>query len=124
MKLVVAFLLGMMTMVAIQGKTADWLVGSGIALHLNGKTYCNEITAGLGVERVDGDWRYSAGFYDNSNCRWSVYAGMAWTPFRIFGAAVGALGGGVTGYKNDLTPVGAGFAAFEGRRWGLDLTYI
>jgi hypothetical protein len=102
-------------------KAERWLVTSGYAFHLDGSDYCNEITAGLGLEFGE---RYSTGFYYNSNCRWSAYVGKAWTPLALGDWKVGGLVGGVTGYDTPIMPVGALFGSLEGKKYGLNLTYI
>jgi hypothetical protein len=121
-------LLAVVSVVAIgklnNARAESWLVVSGLALHLDGNKYCNELTQGLGLESVEGSKRYSVGFYRNSNCHWSAYAGRAWTPLRLGSVAFGVLGGGVTGYDHAITPVGALFAAVDSKPWGLNVTYI
>lgn len=97
-----------------------WAVMSGIAVHLDGREHCNSVTTGLGVERGT----YSAGFYRNSNCRWSTYAAKAWLPLQYDKWRGGLLGGAVTGYANKLTPVLAFAATFENKNYGLNIIGI
>jgi hypothetical protein len=126
-KLVVAFLLGAIAMVAIQGKTADdWLVVSGISYHLqrNGQ---NERNWGLGWERrLSENWNLSVGAYDNSSNRLSVYGAAGYTPYRCWIAKCGVITGLVTGYEQDQKPtVLGGFAAtVEGRDMGFNFIFI
>lgn len=120
MKTFAAFLLGMVTMVCFQGRTADWIVISGLAKHLDGQQHCNSTTSGIGLEVND----YAAGIYRNSNCRWSLYGAKAWLPLRYGSLRGGLIGGVVTGYETPLMPV-AGFAAtYEGKTYGINLILI
>ena len=123
-RFVLGLAVGFALAVGASGRAENWLVVSGVAFHLDGKRYCNEITQGLGLESVNGNSRYSVGFYRNSNCHWSLYAGKAWTPLHVAGADFGVLGGGVTGYGRAVTPVGALFASVDRKPWGLNVTYI
>jgi hypothetical protein len=118
-KTLVAFLLGMVAMVCLQGKADTWIVVSGLAKHLDGGEHCNSITTGLGYERTQiGNDRtqigYSFGFYRNSNCAWSFYAARSWLPLSLqvsdWRLRAGGIAGGVTGYTSAVLPV-AGLAA-------------
>lgn len=116
----VAFLLGMAAAVAIQGHTQDWIVQNGLAIHFDGRDHCESTTPGLGIEHGD----YSAGFYRNSNCRWSAYAAQSWTPLRMGPVRLGSIAGGVSGYGRPITPVAGLVASWEGSRYGMNLIYI
>lgn len=98
----------------------DWMVGSGLAKHMDGGEHCNSVTTGMGIERSD----TALGFYRNSNCRWSVYAAKAWMPVRSGWLRAGVMGGGATGYGRPITPAGAFAAALEGERFGVNLIYV
>lgn len=119
-----AFLAGLLVGIGMTGKAADWLVGSGVAVHLDGKDYCNDITTGLGLETVEENVRSSVGFYRNSNCHWSAYIGRGWTPLHYGPVSLGVLVGAVTGYDMAITPVGALLASIEGKKLGLNVSYI
>lgn len=115
----VLVLLGALAFAGI-GKAQDWLVLSGVAVHLDGK-HCNDLTTGLGVEHNG----YAAGFYRNSNCKWSAYAAKAWLPITAGHWRAGVLGGLVTGYATSpVLPVAALSITYEGRRYGLNLIGI
>lgn len=120
-------LCGLLLTIGIQGRTQDWLVGSGLVRHLNGGGHCNDrVTPGFGVEiSRSANARVAAGIYDNSNCRVSSYAAYVWTPLHYGRLHVGALAGGVTGYSQyPVLPALALTAAYEARRWGVNLIYI
>lgn len=103
----------------------DWLVGSGVAIHISGGHHCNSFTAGIGIEhRISETWRAAAGLYDNSNCNVSAYTAGVWLPLRFDRIRLGALGGLVTGYRASIMPVGGLAASYEARRWGSNLIYI
>jgi hypothetical protein len=62
----------------------DWLSLHGLAKHLDGGIHCNSTTSGLGFEHgVTSAFRTIAGFYRNSNCRYSAYAGAAYLPLQL-----------------------------------------
>ncbi|HZR02816.1 MAG TPA: hypothetical protein VFA81_06575 [Burkholderiales bacterium] len=118
----VAFILGMVAAVAIQGRAQTWLIGSGLAIHLDGKRHCNSITEGGGLEHDD----YAVGFYRNSNCRWSLYAGRSWMPLYLqsAGLRLGAIAGVVTGYNSAVLPVAALAASVGTERYKLNIIYV
>lgn len=122
--LIVGVILAFLSVLAV-GKLArafaeDWLVISGLAKHLDGREHCNSVTSGLGLE-YDG---YAAGFYRNSNCRWSAYAAKSWLPLRAGQVRIGGLVGAVTGYGATLLPVAAFAASLEGEKYGLNLVLV
>ena len=110
---------------AVACAAQDWLVVNGLVAHLEG-TYCNNrITEGLGYEHAAGELRFAVGFYDNSNCRYSSYAAAAWLPARLSERVrLGVIGGGVTGYKANVTPAGGLTLTYEGERYGFNLIGI
>lgn len=118
-----AVLVAAFAIVAVS-KAETSLIGSGLALHTDGKEHCNSKTYGLGIEEKSGNWRDMFGFYKNSNCRWSAYVGRAWTPLCISLVCAGPLAGVVTGYENKLTPVGGIAAAVETKPVGLSIIFI
>lgn len=102
-----------------------WLVGSGVALHLDGAHHCNWFTKGAGIEHnIAGNWRLAAGVYDNSNCNMSVYAAAAWLPLSYGSLRFGLIGGAVTGYRASVTPAGGIVTGYERRRWGVNAILI
>lgn len=103
----------------------DYLVVSGLAVHLDGDKHCNSFTSGLGVERpISGTLRYALGFYDNSNCRWSSYAAVAWLPLTLGNWRGGTISGLVTGYRDTILPAAGVVFSYERPRWGLNLIVI
>lgn len=65
----------------------------------------NENNPGIGYESDDGIHRVMLGGYKNSERRNSLYALAGYTPFRLGDLQAGIVGGGVTGYRRDITPV-------------------
>jgi hypothetical protein len=124
MKLALAFLLGAVTMVCIQGRSEEskrWFVVSGVAHHLDGGGYCNNrITKGLGIE-IDG---WAIGGYDNSNCNLSFYAAKYWLPLRFENWRLGAFAGAVSGYGPAVLPAAGLALTYEGKKWGANLSLI
>ena len=99
----------------------DWVIGSGIPIHLDGEKHCNDrVTPGFGVE-VHG---YAIGVYDNSNCKTSFYAAKFWTPLKYGALKLGTLGGLATGYTAPVLPVGGFVAAVEGAVYKLNIIFI
>lgn len=120
-----AFLLGMAAMVAIQGWSQSYAVVSGLAIHLDGEKHCNSFTSGLGVERpLFGTLRYAAGFYDNSNCRTSTYIAGAWLPLAPGNWHAGTIAGAVTGYRERILIAGGAVVSYERPKWGINLILI
>ena len=65
----------------------------------------NNVTQGAGALcPVDGDWSLAAGTYFNSILKPSVYAGAVWQPVRLGPVRAGLYGGGVTGYRDEVSP--------------------
>lgn len=65
----------------------------------------NNDTPGIGALcPVDGDWSLAAGAYFNSVRKQSFYAGAAWQPVRLGPVKAGLYGGGVTGYRDEVSP--------------------
>lgn len=123
--LIIAFLLGMAAMVAMQGRAETWLVVNGLAQHLGDGSYCNNhVTKGLGIEQ--NDWQI--GFYDNSNCQLSAYVAKSWLPiylqFSDWRVRTGVIAAAVTGYADIPLPAFGLAASFERERWGANLIFI
>jgi hypothetical protein len=118
-KLVFAFLLGAVAMVAIQGKTADWLTSTVRSYHMERKGY-EEQNYGLGVETdVSQRTRLALGFYRNSERRDSLYGAVGWGNWRGCGMA-----GAVTGYNDTVAPLAGLVLSYEGREWGANLLLL
>ena len=65
----------------------------------------NNATPGIGALcPINGDWSLAAGTYFNSLRQQSVYAGAAWQPVRLGPVKAGLYGGGVTGYRDEISP--------------------
>lgn len=122
----IAFILGMAAMVAIQSWAQTYVIGSGVAFHLDNDSHCrNHFTPGLGLERaVSENWRLSLGAYSNSNCRLSKYIAAAWVPFRVAELKIGAIAGLVTGYREAVLPAAGLAATYEWKRYKLNVVYI
>lgn len=116
-----AFLLGMAAAIAIQGHTQSWVIGSGLAFHLDGGKHCNDhVTPGFGVETKG----YAVGLYSNSNCKTSAYAAKFWTPIQYGAVKLGTLAGLVSGYSYPILPVAGLVASWEGAVYKLNLILI
>jgi hypothetical protein len=103
----------------------DWVALHGLAKHLDGHVHCNSTTSGLGIEHgISESWRTMAGFYRNSNCRYSGYAGGAYLPLTLGPVHLGGLAGLATGYKVSPLPAAGFVAALEWRRFGVDVVFI
>jgi hypothetical protein len=112
-------------MACAEANAQDWLSLHGLAKHLDGKVHCNSTTSGLGVEHgISQTVRAMAGFYRNSNCRYSAYAGGAYTPLALGQVHLGALAGVVSGYRNSVLPAAGLVAALEWQRFGVDVVFI
>jgi hypothetical protein len=123
-KLAVAFLLGMVAMVAIQGKTADWLTATVRSHHMErGKGY-EEQNYGFGIETdVSQRIRLALGFYRNSERRDSLYGAAVWCPpYLQYGNWRGCgMAGGATGYNDTVAPLAGFVLSWEGREWGVNI---
>jgi hypothetical protein len=123
-KLAVAFLLGAVAMVAIQGKTEDWLTATVRSYHMErGKGY-EEQNYGFGIETdVSQRIRLALGFYRNSERRDSVYGAAVWCPpYLQYGNWRGCgMAGGATGYNDTVAPLAGFVLSWEGREWGVNI---
>lgn len=113
--LIAAFLLGLLVGIGMSGRAADYVVVSGLALHLDGATHCNTyVTPGIGYEHtLSKNWQLSVGAYDNSNCRLSAYVAGAWLPLKFSDWRLGTISGLVSGYNNSVLPVGGLVFSYE-----------
>jgi hypothetical protein len=126
-KLAVAFLLGAVAMVAIQGKTEDWLTATVRSYHMErGKGY-EEQNYGFGIETdVSQRIRLALGFYRNSERRDSLYGAAVWCPpYLQYGNWRGCgMAGGATGYNDTVAPLAGAVLSYEGREWGANLLIL
>jgi hypothetical protein len=126
-KLAVAFLLGAVAMVAIQGKTEDWLTATVRSYHMErGKGY-EESNFGAGIETdVSQRIRLALGFYRNSERRDSLYGAAVWCPpYLQYGNWRGCgMAGGATGYNDTVAPLAGAVLSYEGREWGANLLIL
>jgi hypothetical protein len=124
-KLAIAFLLGMAAAIAIQGRTEDWVIGSGLVRHLSGKEHCNDRwTPGFGVERNGQVYGLAVGIFDNSNCRVSGYVAGSWRPLQLGSWKLGGIAGIVSGYNKTVFPAAGAAASYERKHWGVNVIYL
>ena len=126
MKLAVAFLLGMVAAVAMQGKAADWLTSTVRSYHMERKGY-EEQNYGLGVEtEVTQRLRLALGVYRNSERRDSLYGAAVYCPVSVrWGNWRGCgLAGGVSGYNDTVAPLAGLVLSYEGKEWGANLRIL
>jgi hypothetical protein len=111
-------------MVAIQGKTADWLTATVRSHHMErGKGY-EEQNYGFGIETdVSQRIRLALGFYRNSERRDSLYGAAVWCPpYLQYGNWRGCgMAGGATGYNDTVAPLAGFVLSWEGREWGVNI---
>ena len=125
--LLAAFLLGLLAGVGLSGRTQDYVVISGLALHLDGARHCNTyVTPGIGYEHaLSKTWKLSVGAYDNSNCKLSSYVAGAWLPLKYGSFKLGTISGLVSGYNNSILPVAGLVLSYEPKnRIGLNFLFI
>ena len=124
MKLAVAFLLGMVAAIAMQGKAADWLTSTVRSYHMERKGY-EEQNYGLGIEQeVTHTLRFALGVYRNSERRDSLYGAAVWCP-ASWGSWRGCgLAGGVTGYNETVAPLAGGVLMYEGKKYGFNVLLL
>lgn len=113
------------------GETTYYLDINGLSKHLGEDQSLNERNYGFGITREKESNRLvrmlSAGGYKNSYGDPSFYAGAGIA--KRFGKEyymdVGAIGGGITGYENKVSPMAAGLVAFGKKNLGrLNLMYV
>jgi hypothetical protein len=76
---------------------------TGLSLHA--KSGFNGVNIGLGVEKkVEGDLSVAAGVFTNSIDNNSVYVAGKYKVLQINDVSISLMAGGVTGYKNAVTP--------------------
>lgn len=114
-------LFGLCLAIGLSGHAQTYLVVSGFAQHLSHGSHCNNhLTPGIGIEYHD----YAVGVFDNSNCNVAAYAAKIWTPLKLGYMRLGAISGVVSGYNSSVLPVAGAVAAYERKRWGVNLIFI
>lgn len=91
--------------------------------HFERRGYC-ELNPGLGVERGGRDFRMIAGTYRNSLCESSAYIGISYAPLKQGRLRFGFAGVVFTGYKDRAILTALPVAAYEERRWGVNLVLV
>jgi hypothetical protein len=120
----VAVLLGAIVITGLCS-AQDWLVVNGLAKHLDGGIHCNSTTSGLGLEHdFTRSTKAIVGFYRNSNCRYSSYAGAGYLPLHVGTVSLGGVFGMVTGYRVSPMPAAAFAASIEGKVLGFNLVLV
>lgn len=95
-----------------------WITASVVSHHAV-RGYC-EFNPGLGIEHGTSTLRAVGGFYRNSFCEWSGYAGASWLPIGEkvkFGITAAAF----SGYRSEFMFAALPVLAIEGRHYGLNL---
>lgn len=99
-----------------------WITASVKAYHFDRSKSYNEVNQGVGLEvSLADDWRAAGGAFRNSFSKVSSYAGFVYAPFRIAGAQLGFMGGGVTGYDQKVSLAIVPTLMIEGRTLGVNL---
>ncbi|MEI6383274.1 MAG: hypothetical protein WCO80_06445 [Betaproteobacteria bacterium] len=97
--------------------------------HFQQNRNLNNENTGFGLE-----WTYNemysltGGIFKNSENQTSHYLGLYVTPIQVASARLGVVVGGFDGYPNAFNgnwfPALLPVAKFEGKKWGLNVTYI
>ena len=123
--LILGILIGFCAALGISGRAETWLVGSGIAIHGDRSHHYNWLTTGIGLEQTFTDTlRGAAGVYRNSNYNDSSYGAFIYMPFIAGALKAGIFAGGATGYRAPVTPVAGFAAAYEGKKYGMNLILV
>jgi len=106
-----------------------WGVATISSYHSRCPSCYNTNNFGLGGEySISSNTRIVAGAYDNSQYHTSVYGGLAYTPWRIWKARIGATFGAVTGYReenlNRATPMVVPLIQIEHKDAGMNFGFI
>jgi hypothetical protein len=126
LKLVLAFLAGVLVAVGMSGRASDWATATVRSYHMERKGY-EEQNYGLGVEtEVTQRLRLALGFYRNSERRDSVYGAVVYCPVSVrFGNWRGCgMAGAVSGYNDTVAPLAGAVLSYEGREWGANLLIL
>ena len=126
MKLVIAFLAGVLMAIGMSGRADNWLTGTVRSYHLERRDY-EESNLGLGVETdVSQRIRLALGFYRNSERRDSFYGAAVYCPIstRYQNWRICGLAGGVTGYNEAIAPLAGAVLSYESREWGANLLIL
>jgi hypothetical protein len=93
--------------------------------HFKRPTLYNEENYGLGIERtINENWRFSAGFYRNSQRNDSVYIGTIYTPLNYRGFHAGVTLGVISGYNDSVVPAVFPTLIYEYKKVGMNLTIV
>jgi hypothetical protein len=89
--------------------SADYAVATLTSYHFDRDAGYNERNFGLGLERSFGDASVSAGYWNNSRSKTTLYGLFGYTPWHLGPVKLGAAVGGVTGYNcgAHVCPAGA-----------------
>lgn len=103
-----------------------WVVATVRSYHYDRSVKHNEDNYGLGVEkRIADNWTATAGYYENSYSRRSVYVGANWLPLHAGYFHLGLAMGGVDGYgSHPFGPYLFPVLAFQGKEYGLNLAVV
>lgn len=106
-----------------------WVTPGAVSYHVertqdNGQRW-NETNYGLGVEyEVSPQTAVMIGVYRNSLDRWTHYALVQYTPIVFGPVRFGAMVGAVDGYSSNVDPALAPVATIEGKRFGLNVSFV
>jgi hypothetical protein len=123
LKLVLAFLAGVLVAVGMSGRASDWATATVRSYHMERKGY-EEQNYGFGLETdVSERLRLALGFYRNSERRDSVYGAFVYCPVSVrWGNWRGCgMAGGVTGYSDAIAPLAGFVLSWEGKEWGVNV---
>jgi hypothetical protein len=126
LKLVLAFLAGVLVAVGMSGRASDWATATVRSYHMERKGY-EEQNYGFGLETdVSERLRLALGFYRNSERRDSVYGAFVYCPVSVrWGNWRGCgMAGGVSGYNDTVAPLAGMVLSYEGREWGMNLLLL
>ena len=123
-------LLALLLLLSFAAHAETWGVASLFSYHFErSKDYC-EVNPGAGFEHGK-DVRLVAGVYQNSLCEVSTYAGVSWTPIKVWKIQAGVAVIAVTGYEADkkkeadkVAIIPLPVVTLEGRKWGLNIAVI
>lgn len=125
----IAIACGIVGLYATNARADTWITPGAVSYHLerkqdNGKRW-NETNYGVGIENeLSEKLAVMLGVYRNSIDRWSHYAMAQYTPIALGPARFGAMVGVVDGYGRGIMPAIAPVATIEGRRIGVNVSFV